>query len=456
MNIFSNITNSQINDILVETNLEKKANKNKSFNIKNYFKKNSKNLIFFFIDNTKEAIILYFQIIKSGNVPILLSPDLDENFITSLNIKYKPQYILSNREMNFLKDEFKFLTQLDQFKLYETKVNFVYPIHKDLCLLMTTSGSTGSPKLVKISYKNIFENTKSICKFLKINKNHITITTLQPYYTYGLSIINTHIYKKAKIIINKKSFFEKEFWNNCKKNKVNSFGAVSFMYEILKKIKFENMILPHLKYITHAGGKLPNSIHNYINNVSTNKNYKFITMYGQTEATSRISYLPWKFSKKKISSIGIPIPGVNLFIKDNKDKGEICFSGKNIMMGYANNYEDLSKNERFKKYCTGDIGKKDKDGFFYVIGRKDRFVKIFGHRINLDEVDSQIINEGLKAISVKKNENIIIYCEKDDDILKIKNFITKKLNLNISFFKIKKINKIPITKSGKISYSKLK
>ncbi len=451
MNIFSKITFSQINNILIETNLEKKSNNN----IIDYFEKNSKNLIFFFINNTKEAILLYYQIIKSGNVPILLSPDLDESFIIFLKKKYKPKYILTDRKIDFLKNEYKILTKLNKFKLFKNKIDFSYPIHKDLCLLMTTSGSTGSPKLVKISYQNILENTKSICKFLGINKNHTTITTLQPYYTYGLSILNTHMYKKAKIIINNHSFFEKEFWHHCKKFKVNSFGAVSFMYEILKKIKFENLILPNLKYLTHAGGKLGSSVHNYINHVSEKKKYKFITMYGQTEATSRISYLPWKFSKRKISSIGIPIPGVNLFIKNNKEKGEICFSGKNIMMGYANDYKDLFKKEKLEKYCTGDFGKRDKDGFFYITGRKDRFVKIFGHRINLDEIDNQIINEGLKAVSVKKGENIIILCEKKSDILRIKNFILKKLKLNIRFFTIRKIKKIPITQTGKISYSKL-
>ena len=124
-------------------------------------------------------------------------------------------------------------------------------------------------------------------------------------------------------------------------------------------------------------------------------------------------------------------------------------------MGYANDYKDLFKKEKLEKYCTGDFGKRDKDGFFYITGRKDRFVKIFGHRINLDEIDNQIINEGLKAVSVKKGENIIILCEKKSDILRIKNFILKKLKLNIRFFTIRKIKKIPITQTGKIIYSKL-
>ena len=174
---------------------------------------------------------------------------------------------------------------------------------------MSTSGSTGSPKLVKLSYENINLNSNSICKFLKIKNNDTTITTLQPNYTYGLSIINTHINMNAKIILNRNSFFEKNFWEKCKKFKVNSFGAVSFMYEILKKLRFEKMDLPHIKYLTHAGGKLNNLIHNDILQMCEKNKIKFISMYGQVglpfvrEFVLRLLHVslfyPGNFQKKK-------------------------------------------------------------------------------------------------------------------------------------------------------------
>ena len=456
MYIFDNININKINKLLIDTNNSLNYPHSKFEDIRDYLDIKSKNIIFFLIENSKESISFYFQLIKSGTVPILFSSDTNEELLHNLYQKYEPNYILSCKKISLNKFKIKLLKKFNRYNLYSSIKKFNHQIHKDLCLMMSTSGSTGSPKLVKISYENVLENTKSICKFLSINEKHTTITTLQPHYTFGLSIINTHILQGAKIIINNNTLFEKNFWKKCLKFRVNSFGAVSFMYEILEKIKFEKFNLPDLKYLTHAGSKLNKPLHNYINNVCSKKNYKFISMYGQTEATSRISYLSWKYSKKKISSIGKAIPGGKLFIKDKKKIGEICYMGKNIMMGYANNFKDLNIKEKINILHTGDFGYKDHDNFFYLKGRKDRFIKIYGHRVNLDEIDNFLSNEGFKTCSILKKNKIIIYYEKNSLNLKIKNLISKKFNLSQNFFNTKELLKIPLTSSGKVKFSKLK
>ena len=456
MNIFSKIDSNKIDQLLIDTNKSVDLINTNIENINEYIDNKLKNIVFFFIDNSKESISFYHQLIKSENVPIILEPNLDKKSIKTLIEKYKPNYILSIKSLDFLNEEFLNLKKFTKYLLYEEKKKNNHNPHKDLCLLMSTSGTTGSPKFVKISYQNLEVNTKSICKFLKIQSNQTTITTLQPNYTYGLSIINTHLYRGAKIILNNNSFFEKNFWEKCKKFKVNSFGGVTFMYEILEKLKFEKMHLPHLKYLTHAGGKLNSSLHEYIIKMCIKKNIKFISMYGQTEATSRISYLPWKFSKSKISSIGKAIPGGTLFIKGKKDKGEICYNGKNIMIRYANDYKDLTKKKTIKTLYTGDYGHKDKDNFFYIEGRKDRYIKLFGHRINLDDIDYYLKDNGFITATIFKDNKFTIFYKGDCNINEIEKKITNKLKITKKYILIKKIKNIPVSSSGKIRFSILK
>ena len=192
------------------------------------------------------------------------------------------------------------------------------PTHEDLAVLLSTSGSTGSSKFVKLSKENILDNALNICKYLKINSNHTTITTMSPSYSYGMSIINTHFISGSKIILNNQSFFEKIFWDKVKKYKVNSFGGVPYHYEILKKLKFSNFNLPSLKYLTQAGGGMNKDLILYFLKCCKKNNIKFIQMYGQTEASPRISYLPFKIARKKIGSIGKAIPGGHIAIRKTK------------------------------------------------------------------------------------------------------------------------------------------
>ena len=456
MNIFNKIDFNDIKKLLIETNKDNKIINLNYETIINYINNGSKNIIFLFIDNTKESILFFYELIKNNNVPVLLSPDLDEKFIKTLIDKYEPNFILTLSNLNIYKKDFKKVKKFTQYYLFEEKKRKEHHIYKDLCLLMSTSGTTGSPKLVKLSYESIYHNTKSICKFLKINNSDTTITTLQPHYTFGLSIINTHLYSRAKIIMNKSSFLEKNFWDKFSKYKINSFGGVSFMYEILKKIRFENMNLDNVKYITHAGGKLNSNLHRYILKICKEQNIKFITMYGQTEATSRISYLNSKYSQKKISSIGKAIPGGKMFFEKNKNEGEIYYKGKNIMNGYAYNLRDLSYKEDIKILKTGDYGWKDKDGFFYIKGRKDRFIKNFGHRINLDEIDSLLKDKGYTTATKYDGKFFKIFHNKNYNFDNIKKIISSKLYINKKYILEKKINIMPMTTSGKIKYSSLK
>ena len=193
-------------------------------------------------------------------------------------------------------------------------------LNKNLSLLLSTSGSMGSIKFVKLSKINLKHNTDSIIKYLKLNSKDSSITNLPISYSYMLSVINTHLEVGASIIISKTSLIEKEFWKTFKNSKVTSFNGVPYTYEMLIKIGLKNIKINTLKYLTHAGGKIEERILKKILSFCNKNNLKFFSMYGQTEASPRISYLKPEFSKKKIGSIGKGTPGNKIYIIDRSGK----------------------------------------------------------------------------------------------------------------------------------------
>jgi len=323
---------------------------------------------------------------------------------------------------------------------------------------MSTSGTTGSPKFVRQSYLNVTFNTRSIVKYLKINNKDITITSLPFSYVYGLSIINSHLYSGSTIVLTNKSIIEKEFWELIKKFKVNNFSGVPYSYSIIEKIGIKD--LPNsFKYTTQAGGKMNHELINKIINIYTKKKIKFIQMYGSAEATSRMSYLSWRHSKKKIGSIGKPIPGGKFTLRDirgkiikrNFTKGELVYQGKNVCLGYANNVNDLSLPDINKEILyTGDIAYRDKEGFYFIIGRKNRYAKIFGIRVNLAELETLFLKKGIDVVLKEGKENKIeVYNNNMGKIKKIIKNIGKLTRINVNVFQTKKFLKKHLTMNFK-------
>ena len=409
-------------------------------------------------DNCKSYIELYLYFFKKNIKQILLDKNINEIQITKISKLYKPNYLIINSSNKISFKSYKFIKSYGSYNIYLYSKKKL-PMHKDLAVLLSTSGSTGSSKFVKLSKKNILDNALNICKYLKINSKHTTITTMSPSYSYGMSIINTHFISGSKIILNNQSFFEKIFWDKIKRYKVNSFGGVPYHYEILKKLKFSNFNLPSLKYLTQAGGSMNKDLILYFLNCCKKKGISFIQMYGQTEASPRISYLPFKFARKKIGSIGKAIPGGNITIKKTKKTnkvGEILYNGKNVFMGYSLNFRDLSKpysKDRMLK--TGDLAWKDKDGYFFIVGRKEREIKISGLRINLDELSQMIQKKFVKFCFAEKNKKIYMFTVSNESENNILDIIHKETGLSKNFFIIKKVKSLPKNKRNKIDIDRL-
>lgn len=427
-------------------------------------KLSNKGIVFLFTTNSINCITAYLGALKSGNAVLLLDEKLNDELRSALINKYMPEFILTTSEVlpeNYILD-YKF----DSLLFYKKKEIFADKIFPELAVLLSTSGTTGSPKLVRLAYKNIQSNAQAIIDYLQIDSSERPVTTLPLSYSYGLSVINSHLLKGAAIILTNEPAFFRDFWNLFNEHKCTSFAGVPYTYMNFQRINFEKIKLPTLRTMTQAGGKLSDELIQRFNAYAIERKVRFYVMYGQTEATARISYVPLKKLSEKIGSIGISIPGGELKIfnegtevNEPNQSGEIVYKGDNVMLGYAENRSDLSRRDELKGILfTGDIGYKDEDGFFYLTGRMKRFIKIFGLRINLDEVQKMIENHfGISAACTGKDDLLQVLVSSADIrvITDVKNEILKMYKLNFKTVLVKTAKEIPTISSGKYDYSKI-
>jgi acyl-coenzyme A synthetase/AMP-(fatty) acid ligase len=337
--------------------------------------------------------------------------------------------------------------------------------HPDLAVCLTTSGTTGSPKLVRLTQRNLLSNAESIVQYLQLDANERPITMLPMYYSFGLSIINSHLLCGATILLTDKTYAQRDFWNFLKENQATSMAGVPYTWEMLKKLRFFRMDLPSVKTMTQAGGKLNADIaREYIQNAKQ-ADRKFIVMYGQTEATARMSYLPWDQAEEKCGSVGVAVPGGRFELVDDQGNviqnphtdGELIYYGDNVSMGYAECAEDLLKgDENNGRLATGDIARRDEDGFYYITGRKKRFVKIWGNRCNLDQIEQLVKTLTTPCACIGVDDLVTIFVTIDNIEQDIKQLLITKTGLNSRAFEVRVIDAIPVTESGKIDYTTLK
>lgn len=423
-------------------------------------------LIFSLCTNTIGSLVGYTTSINNNVVPLLLAAEIDRQLLHELIDNYKPDFIWVPDNQSDKIEGCKPIYSRWNYSLFKTSYDGEYQLYDDLCLLLTTSGSTGSPKLVRQSYNNVLANANSICEYLELDDTERPITTLPMNYTYGLSIINSHLLAGATILLTEYGLMQKQFWSFFKEQEATSFGGVPYTYEMLDKLRFTRMDLPSLRTMTQAGGKLLPDLHKKFAEYAEKNCKRFYVMYGQCEATARMSYLPYEKSLEKYGSMGIAIPGgkFSLIDVDGSDikrpniTGELVYEGPNVTLGYAECGEDLAKgDERHGRLITGDMAECDKDGFYFIVGRKKRFLKIFGNRVNLDEIDRLIQSQfnNIECASAGVDDKMYVFVTDDSYGDDIKKFLSEKTKLNSSAFSIKKIDIIPRNESGKLQYKEL-
>lgn len=418
-------------------------------------------IVFHFSENTVAAVAFYVGCMQSGIVPLLLSPQTDAGLIQELADKYKPNYIIFPEKLTSL-FEGEVILEKGHYKLIKTP----QPLHQiadNLSLLLPTSGSTGSPKLVRHSYQNVESSAANVAQFFNLNAADRAFAFLPMYYTMGLSVINSHLKAGASVLLVTASMTDAKFWSILKEGGATSITGVPYSFEILKKMRFFRMKLPNLKIITQGGGKLSEELYEDCVKFATDNNLLFIPTYGQTEGTARMAFLNPNFVATKKGSIGKAIPNGILSIVDEFGKetfegiasGEMVYRGENVTLGYANGLEDLNlQDQRHGILPTGDLVRRDEDGFYFIVGRKSRFLKLYGIRIALDEVEKLVSKAfGVECVCGGNDQKMIVLTTKPFIEKEISDFIVQKTGLFHQSFSVEYGSIIPRNETGKVIFN---
>jgi len=291
-----------------------------------------------------------------------------------------------------------------------------------------------------------------------LTEDEKAMAILPMHYTMGLSVIASHLLTGATLLLSGRSLLDKGFWTMLKE--ATSFTGVPYSYDILTKMRFTRMDLPNLRIITQGGGKLTPEMWNTLAQYAQDKGKKFIATYGQSECTARMAYLPADMALTKVCSIGIAEPGGQLSIIDSEGNetyegdatGEMVYRGENVTLGYATCQEDLMKgDENHGVMHTGDLAHRDADGCYFIVGRMKRFLKIFGLRIGLDEVENLIKSEYKIDCYCKGNDEKLIVLVTDGTVIdKIPTFIEEKTHLFHQKIEVQLVDAILRNEAGKV------
>lgn len=420
-------------------------------------------------ENHLGALVGYVAMLNNHKAQVLLDAEKDLETLRQLAAAYQPDYYwlpehraeeLASAGLVDVESEYAY----KGYCLLRQKAHSATAVHPDLLLCLTTSGSTGSPKFVRISESNLRSNTEAIAEYLSINQQERPITSLPLYYSFGMSVLNSNLLKGATILLTDKAIVQQEFWEFLKKEQATSIAGVPYTYETLKAFRFFRMNLPYLRTMIQAGGKLNADIVKQYAEYAQANGKRFFVMYGQTEASPRISYLPADRAIDKYESIGIAVPGGRMAVMNEEGKeltssytdGELVYYGPNVCLGYAECREDLRKgDENHGCLHTGDIAHYDEEGFFYITGRLKRFVKVWGNRCNLDAIEQLVKTLTTDCACTGVDDLITVYVTKDNLGESVVNLLSCKTGLHPQAFRVLSIPSIPKMESGKTDYKTL-
>lgn len=413
-------------------------------------------------ENCAGALVGYMAFENNKQVPLLLSAGMDEELRNHIESIYTPSYywIPERKAVEIIGEKI-----YAAYGYVLLKTNYEpYPLNEKLSMLLTTSGSTGSPKLVRHKYGNLEANAKNVAAVFSWTADEVGICDLPMNYTMGLNVINSHLTVGASVLMVKANLMDPDFWEFIKANGGTSFCGVPFSYEVMRRVGFDKMDLPKLYTLAEGGGKLTDKMFQWIASYAQNNGKRFCATFGTSETSARMAFLDPELALEKVGSIGKAIPNGELFLLDeviNEDgtvTGELGHKGPNVTMGYALNREDLTKDDEFcGEYHTGDIAKRDADGFYFIIGRKGRFLKLFGLRVSLDETErilkTQYPNVDFVCTGNDNRMNIFTAnAALKDEIIP---FISRKTSLHNSAFRVFVLDEIPRNDYGKVKFAEL-
>ena len=453
-----------------------------------------RSLVLQLVGNDVASVSCYLALLRRRCPVILMGKNTDQALVDRMIEVYRPRFIASRGGVERREYSETGMGNDRTGREHDRECGREHErIDPELALLLSTSGSTGAQKLVRLSYDNLQANCDSIVSYLGLTAEERPITTLPMEYTYGLSVIHSHAAVGASIILTDRTLFEPKFWELAENLGATSMAGVPYTYEMFQRLRLQRMNLPKLRTLTQAGGHLKTELQESYAKWAKESGRRFFVMYGQTEATARMSYIPWEKCGEKIGSIGIPVPGGRIGLLDENGgmiekpgvSGELIYYGKNVSLGYAVCRADLGKgDENNGRLETGDIAYRDEDGYYFITGRKKRFVKLYGKRISMDQIQDDLqesfhtpdivcTGDDTRGITVWLTPRAIASAagtdgqvktpadgEAGEDISKaeekLRQTFFERWGIRDSLVHIQRIDAIPRNSSGKTIYAQLK
>lgn len=416
-------------------------------------------LTFLFADNSVRSVTWLLAALTANHPVALLDPSLKSDLAERLIDIYQPNNIVHPLpgSLPTLAGQ---IVRSDGLVIAGPET---HRLRSDLAILLTTSGSTGSPKFVQLSRTNIAANTAAIIESLGISENDRAITTLPLHYSYGMSVLLTHLSSGGSIVLNSASVMEAEFWQHLRKFEPTFLNGVPTTFQMLHRLRFHQMNTPSIRAMTQAGGGLSRNLIEAFHETMTNRNGSFFVMYGQTEASPRMTCLSPQNLPDKLGSVGKPLSGGRLTIFDESTGatlpagavGQVVYEGPNVMLGYASTLEDLRVQRAHSSVLrTGDLGYLDQDGFLFISGRIKRIAKVDGVRVGLDEIERLIDQYAEVAAVTSSSENIVVFFEahSSESEQRLRERLTSMTGLPARALRFQQTSAIPRLPSGKPDY----
>jgi len=415
--------------------------------------------------NTPAAFALYVALLQGGCPMMLVSADLPESMCRQILNTYRPALLLLPDALRASYAPMRELLAIGDYRALRTNFSWNYPVHPDLAVLVTTSGSTGSVKFVRQSRNNIRSNTRAAADYMEISENDRMIASMSLSYTYAQAKTRATLLRGGCVVVTAHNVMECEFWDLMENHRITMLHGVSGMYEIMRRLDMFSEDFPDLRLLTQGGGKLSQEMHTCLARYALDTGKRFFAAYGLTETTGSATYLAPELNLKKPGSVGKPYPGRSIQLLDAEGReihaphtpGEIVYRGENVAMGYAECGDDLARGDDWNGVLpTGDVGQLDEDGDLYIVGRMKRFIKVHGYRISLDEIDGRIMDDlNILTVSVGSDDHPVIWITKAEDEAAVKAYICKKLPVLRTAVRFAVIDEIPRTEAGKIRYGEL-
>lgn len=343
-----------------------------------------------------DTIAWYLGALRGGHVVLLTAPDGDRS--DGLVDVYDPDAVVGR--------------VAERTCLVERRPGSAHQLHPELALLLSTSGSTGSPKLVRLSHANLDANARAIAASLQLRADDRAVTSLPLQYCYGLSVLHSHLAVGASVACTSASVVDPCFWGAVDRHGVTNLAGVPHTFDLLERSGFPHRRHPSLRLLTQAGGRMaPDAVRRWAE-LGRVAGFDLVVMYGQTEATARMAYLPAALAATCPDAVGVPVPGGSFRLEAvdgaAPDEGELVYSGPNVMLGYAASPDDLGAGATLDELRTGDLARIDDDGLVRIVGRRRPFVKLFGLRIDLGRVEAVLDEHGITAEVDGDDEGITV------------------------------------------------